>query len=155
MKRMHKVLCAVGIVIVIVILWFSITASKNKREYQQKRCKWIIHSTATEAAASAVIMAQAPGADNVALAVLIGKMTLELADVFDVSLTHSAVELGKNVLKQFAGTIAARIASQWLVGWLPFVGNSINAATMSGLVEYIGWDVAKNFEENKWYWMDI
>ena len=145
-----------GIVIIaIVIMWFSITSSQNKREYQQKRCKWIIHSAATEAAASAVIMAQAPGADNVALVVLIGKMTLELADVFDVSLTHSAVELGKNVLKQFAGTIALRIGSQWLAGWIPFVGNSINAAAMSGLVEYIGWDVAENFENNKWYWMDI
>ena len=148
MKKFLKVSC------VMVMLFAAVSPSFGMTGKQRKECHWTIHAAAAEAAASAAALSQAPGADNIALAVIIGNMTIELAKVFDVSLTHSAVELGKNVLKQFAGTIAARVASQWVVGWIPFIGNAINAATMSGLVEYIGWDVAENFDENRWYWMN-
>lgn len=76
-------------------------------------------------------------------------MTIELADLYDISFKGTTAEIGKNILKQYAFTIAARFVSQWAVGWIPFLGNSTNAATMTALVEYIGWDVVDNFEKGR------
>lgn len=43
-----------------------------------------------------------------------------------------------NVLP-FAAAVLGRSASQFLLGWLPGVGNAINAATAAALTEAIGW----------------
>ena len=40
-----------------------------------------------------------------------------------------------------------RTASQILIGWLPGVGNVINAVTAASLTETIGWIMAKEFEK--------
>lgn len=138
---------------VMVMLGFLVRPSYGMTDSQHRSCERIIHLSAVAAAGSAAALSQMPGVDNIALAGIIGEMVINLSDVFDVSLKHSAVELGKSVLKQFAGTIAARIATQWIVGWWPFIGNVVNAATMSGLVEYIGWEMADNFDTNRWYWL--
>ena len=147
MKKFAVCLC------VAVMVMCGVSGAFGMTESQHRSCERIIHLSAVAAVGSAAALSQMPGADNVALVGIIGKMVINLSDVFDVSLEHSAVELGKSVLKQFAGTIAARIATQWIVGWLPFVGNAVNAATMSGLVEYIGWVMADNFDTNRWYWL--
>ena len=120
---------------------------------QEKSCKFIIHTAATLAAGSAAAMAQAPGADNAALVAIVGGMVWELAEVFDIKISEAKAEIGAIVLKYFAGTIAARIASEWILGWIPFLGNSVNAATMIALVEYIGWTTAENFDQYgaNWY----
>lgn len=144
---MKKILC------VFFLFFLFASTSSAMTDSQYRSCQRIIHLSAVAAAGSAAALSQLPGADNIALAGIIGEMVINLSDVFDVSLKHSAVELGKATLKQFAGVIAARIASQWIVGWIPFLGNSINAATMSGLVEYIGWEMADNFDKNRWYWL--
>ena len=44
------------------------------------------------------------------------------------------------------GTTVGRVVSQVLVGWIPGVGNAINAGTAASVVEGIGWSVAKTFE---------
>ena len=38
-----------------------------------------------------------------------------------------------------------RAVSQVLVGWIPFVGNAINASTAAALTESVGWLLAKEF----------
>jgi hypothetical protein len=58
--------------------------------------------------------------------------------------------LGVMVLNDFAGTLLTRYVSQWLIGWIPFLGNYSNAATAAGVVEFIGWQVAYAFDENNW-----
>ncbi|MBQ7562314.1 MAG: hypothetical protein IJS99_10895 [Synergistaceae bacterium] len=120
---------------------------------QEKECKFIIHTAAVLASGSAAAMAQAPGADNTALAVIVGGMVWELAEVFDIRISEAKAEIGIIILKHFAGTIAARIASEWILGWIPFLGNTVNAATMAALVEYIGWTTAENFDQygSGWY----
>lgn len=35
--------------------------------------------------------------------------------------------------------------SQFLVGWIPGIGNAINTATAAGITEAIGWIAVKNF----------
>ena len=139
---MRKLLC--------VILVLSLTSSPvlAMTYSQENSCHAIIHSAATVAAGSAIVISQAPGADNIALAVAIGGMTIALANVFDISFAETTAEtIGVGVLGTFATTIATRVASQWLLGWIPFLGNSINAATMFGMVEWIGWEVAEAFDK--------
>ena len=38
-------------------------------------------------------------------------------------------------------------ASQVLVGWIPGIGNAINATTAAGITEAMGWLLAKEFDE--------
>lgn len=140
--------------IVVLILFFVFIANSceniNKTmEKCREQAHKIIHISAAEAAASAAALSQFPGADNIALALIIGKMTIELSHVYDISLKGTAVEIGKNILKQYALIIMLRWGSQWLVGWIPGAGNAANATTMAALVEYIGWDVAENFERQR------
>ncbi|MBQ9594538.1 MAG: hypothetical protein IJR35_01625 [Synergistaceae bacterium] len=117
---------------------------------QEESCNLIIHGAAAAAAGSALIMAQAPGADNLALAAAIGGMTIGLANVFDLSFGDIAIEsIGVSILGYFSTMIAARIASQWVFGWIPFLGNSVNTATMFGMVEWIGWTVAEALDKAK------
>ena len=40
-----------------------------------------------------------------------------------------------------------RAASQVLIGWVPGVGNVVNAVTAASLTEAIGWIMAKEFEK--------
>ncbi|MBS4879931.1 MAG: hypothetical protein KH138_06445 [Firmicutes bacterium] len=37
--------------------------------------------------------------------------------------------------------------SQTLVGWIPGLGNAINAGTAAGLTEAIGWILADDFDK--------
>ena len=139
---MKKFLC--------MLLILSLTSSPilAMTAKQEEICYAVIHSSAAAAAGSAVVMSQLPGADNFALASIIGGMTISLAAIFKLSLEDAVSEtVGVAVLSYFSKPIAARVASQWLLGWFPFLGNYLNAATMLGLVEWIGWDVAHAFDE--------
>ena len=49
-----------------------------------------------------------------------------------------------------AATLVGRGVSQALVGWIPGVGNIINASTAASITEGLGWIVAKNFEGGKY-----
>ena len=117
-------------------------------ESQKNSCHLIIHGAATAAAGSSIIMAQAPGADNIALAVAIGGMAIGLANVFDLSFGETTGEaIGVSIIGYFSTIIAARVASQWVLGWIPFVGNGVNAATMAAMIEWIGWECADAMDQ--------
>ena len=139
-----------GIIILFIFIALNLSTDiEAQKKACNEKCHKIIHISAVEAAGSAAALSQFPGADNVALALLIGKMVIDLSNVYDIPLSGTAIEIGKSILKQHAFIIATRFASQWLIGWIPFLGNGTNAATISALVEYIGWDVAGNFERQK------
>ncbi|MBQ7593770.1 MAG: hypothetical protein IJU48_05395 [Synergistaceae bacterium] len=75
-------------------------------------------------------------------------MTIALANVFDLSFAETTGEsISVSILGFFSTAIAVRVASQWAFGWIPFLGNTINAATMFGMIEWIGWTVADAFDE--------
>ena len=42
-----------------------------------------------------------------------------------------------------------RLASQFLVGWIPGLGNAVNAATAAGITETLGWKVADKFDKER------
>lgn len=46
-----------------------------------------------------------------------------------------------------AAATVGKAAVQVLVGWLPVVGNTVNAVTAGGITEAIGWIVAQEFEK--------
>jgi len=109
---------------------------------EKSNCHTIIHTAATSAAAIGAGMAQMPGAD---VPIIIGieiTMTISLGAIFGISLNESAA---KSIVLSTAGTIAGRSISQGLVGWIPGLGNIINASTAFGVVEALGWAIANDF----------
>ncbi len=141
MKKTLKVLCVVLAVMAIASGAFGMTRS------QKEACHAIIHTTTVTATGAGALMNWLPGADNVYLALNVGLMTAELAYVFDLSFGKAAAEtVGMAVLSHYKTAITARLVSQWTVGWIPFLGNAVNAATMAYLLEDIGWAVADAFD---------
>lgn len=113
---------------------------------QKKRCKRIIHTAAASAAGVGAGMAQLPGADVPIIVGIEITMTISLGAVFGISLTESSA---KSIVLATAGTIAGRGISQGLLGWIPGFGNAINAATAFGVVEALGWAIAKDFSNKE------
>jgi len=84
--------------------------------------------------------------DNVPLIAIQITMAVSLGNVFDLELSDSAARgLIMTTLASMTGPVLARAATQWLVGWWPGAGNTINAATAAGLTEALGWILVKEF----------
>lgn len=113
---------------------------------EKKACHGIIHTNAVAAGGIAAGLAQIPGVDNAPLAALEVEMTIALGKVFGISITKSGAA---SVLAGVTGTVVGRGISQVLVGWIPGIGNAINAGTAASVVEGIGWSVAKTFEAQR------
>jgi len=109
---------------------------------EKSKCHKIIHMAATSAAAVGAGMAQMPGADVPIIVGIEITMTISLGAIFGISLNESAA---KSIVLSTAGTIAGRGISQGLVGWIPGLGNIINASTAFGVVEALGWAIANDF----------
>ena len=151
MKRFVNLLC-----VVLLVCMLATPSMAKMTDSQRLVCHGIIHSAAGAAAGAAAGLAQIPLSDNLVLAGIIGSMTLGLAQTLDVSLVQMSAEtVGLSVLSYFGGTIAIRNISQLVGGWLPLVGNSLNATTAAGLVEYIGWKMAYAFEAGNWAMFNI
>ncbi len=112
-------------------------------ENERRRCHYIIHTNATAAAGIAAGLAQLPGVDAAPLAALEVEMVTALGAVFGIKVSNAAA---KGVIASVAGTAVGRATSQFLVGWLPGLGNAINATTAAGVVEALGWFAADHFD---------
>ena len=95
-------------------------------ELEKEKCHVIIHGAATAAAAAAAGLAQLPGSDNAIIVPIQVAMITSLGHVFDISITGRAI-------------------SQLFVGWIPILGNAINASTAFAITEKIGWHIADDF----------
>ena len=62
--------------------------------------------------------------------------------MFGIQLTQSAAAAA---LASFAASTVGRAASQLLLGWIPGLGNAINASTAAALTESVGWLLAEEF----------
>lgn len=96
----------------------------------------IIHVFAVVAAGVGFGLAQLPGSDAPVLVALQTAMLLALADRARVSLTLAGAA---EVALTLAATMVGRGLSQVLVGWLPGLGNLVNAATAAAVTEGVGW----------------
>lgn len=113
-------------------------------EEQRKKCHAIIHTASVSAAGVGAGLAQIPGSDNAVLTPIQLTMVISLGKVFDKSLSESTA---KAAIGSVAASTIGRTVSQLLVGWIPGVGNAINATTAASLTETLGWTIAKEFDE--------
>ena len=105
-------------------------------------CHAIIHSASASAGAVGAGLAQLPCSDNAVITPIQLTMTVALGRVFGIELTDSAASAA---IASAAGATVGRMASQALVGWIPGVGNIVNACTAASVTEALGWLLAEDF----------
>ncbi|MBQ2616327.1 MAG: hypothetical protein IJG36_01370 [Synergistaceae bacterium] len=111
---------------------------------QRAKCHGIIHTASAACAAVGGGMAQLPGSDTIPITAAQVTMVISLGGVFDIPVSKSAA---KAIIAGLAGASFGRLASQFLVGWIPGFGNAINASTAAGITETLGWKVAEKFDK--------
>lgn len=121
---------------------------KNMSINQRVKCHAIIHAASTATGAVGAGLAQIPCSDNAVITPIQLGMTIALGRVFGVELSESAA-IAATV--SFAGAAVGRTASQALIGWIPGVGNVINACTAVSITETMGWLMAKDFSRQSVY----
>ncbi|MBQ7215075.1 MAG: hypothetical protein IJP54_01640 [Synergistaceae bacterium] len=113
---------------------------------EHSKCSAIIHTASAASAAVGGGMAQIPGSDMIPITAAQVTMIISLGSVFGKSITETAA---KALVKSLAGASVGRLASQLLVGWIPGLGNAINASTAAGITEALGWKAAKKFDRER------
>ena len=73
-------------------------------------------------------------------------MTIALGAVFGISLTESSA---KSIAASSTGTLVGRGVYQFLFGWVPGLGNFLNAGTAATVIEGLGWAIVSDFDHNK------
>ncbi len=106
-------------------------------------CNGIIHSFSAAAAVAASGLAQIPLSDAAVITPIQLAMVVSIGEVFGMTLDRSAAEAS---VASAGAAMVGRAFTQVLAGWIPGIGNVINASTAAGLTETIGWIVAKEFE---------
>lgn len=113
-------------------------ATKNQKVHG------IIHTASVGAGAVGGGLAQIPGADMPIIMGIQTTMIIAIADQHGVGITKTTAA---DLLLTFAAGIGGRAISQFLVGWIPAVGNAINASTAVAITETIGWAADAYFSE--------
>jgi uncharacterized protein (DUF697 family) len=111
---------------------------------KRKKIHGIIHTAAAACAGVGGGLAQAPGSDAALIVPLQTAMISAIAAEHGVGLTKTAAA---DMLLTFAATTGGRWVSQVLVGWVPGIGNLINASTAAAITEAIGWAAHRYFEQ--------
>lgn len=106
-------------------------------------CNTIIHTASASAGAIGAGLAQLPCSDSLVLVPIQTAMVIAIAKVFGFELSDG---VAKAAIASAAGTAVGRGISQIGIGWLPVVGNIINAATAASITEGIGWAVANEYD---------
>lgn len=113
---------------------------------ERKKCHAIIHSASAAAGGVGAGLAQIPASDNAVITPIQLSMTIALGKVFDIELTESAAAAA---VGSVAASTVGRTVTQFLVGWIPGIGNAVNAATAAGLTETLGWLLAEQFSKQQ------
>ena len=108
------------------------------------KCNSIIHTASAAAAGVGAGLAQLPGSDSIAITAIQVGMIVSLGGVFGIELDESGA---KAFAASAIGATVGRTVSQVLIGWIPGIGNVINATTAAGLTEAIGWKIANEFDD--------
>jgi uncharacterized protein (DUF697 family) len=110
---------------------------------QKRKCRRIIHGSALIGGLVASGLAQLPASDNAILVPLEIIMVLALGQVFGIRLRHS---YRTSLVLTTAATMIGRAVSEFLLGWIPVVGNLFDALTAIAVIEGLGWMVTKEFK---------
>ena len=112
---------------------------------EKSKCQAIIHGASAAAAAIGGGLAQLPGSDTVPITAIQVGMAISLGAVFGQEITKTTAT---SILGGLGSSFVGRGISQLLVGWIPGVGNAINATTAAGITETLGWSVAEWFAKS-------
>jgi uncharacterized protein (DUF697 family) len=104
----------------------------------------LIHTAAAAAAAVGGGLAQAPGSDAAIITPIQVAMIVALGAEHSMPVSKAAAA---ELLLPFAAAALGRGTSQLMLGWLPGLGNALNAATAAALTEVIGWAADTYFRE--------
>ena len=104
----------------------------------------IVHVASAASAGVGAGLAQIPGADAPVLVTIQGAMIMAIADEHGVKISKAAAT---DLILTFTATMAGRGISQWVAGWIPGFGNTINATTAAALTEAIGWAADAYFDK--------
>ena len=115
-----------------------IVATKNQKIHG------IIHIAATSAGLVGGGLAQIPGSDMPVIMGLQTAMIVAIANEHGTSIPKIAAA---DLLLTFAAGYGGRAVSQFFVGWIPAVGNAINASTAVAITEAIGWAADTYFDK--------
>ncbi|AOW76248.1 hypothetical protein A3Q34_04875 [Colwellia sp. PAMC 20917] len=108
-----------------------------------KKVGVIIHGAATSSALVGAGLAQLPGADMPVIAGFQTAMIVAIADQHGIAITRTAAT---DLILVFTASYGGRAISQFLIGWIPGWGNSLNATTAFTITEAIGWAANTYFE---------
>ena len=103
-----------------------------------------IHTASVAAATVGGGLAQVPGSDSVPIIAIQTTMVIAIGRAFGKNLDESAA---KAAVGTGLATLVGRGLSQFLVGWIPGIGNMLNATTAAGVTEALGWAIAADFEK--------
>lgn len=106
------------------------------------KCNVIIHGASVACGGVGTGLAQIPASDNAVIVPIQIGMIIGLGSVFDLNITEAGA---KSIIASAGASVVGRTVSQFLVGWIPGIGNAINTATAAGITEAIGWLAVKNF----------
>ena len=95
----------------------------------------VVQGAATTAAGTAAALAQAPGADEVALTAVTTGMAWGIARIYDTKATGEGIAAFLAIA--FGATFGTRLATK-LISWFPVIGNAANATSTFILHQLIG-----------------
>jgi uncharacterized protein (DUF697 family) len=110
---------------------------------QKIKCHAIIHGASASTATVGAGLAQVPLSDTLVIVPIQLAMIISLGAVLDIELSKSSATA---ILGTVATSTIGRGVSQVLFGWIPGVGNAINASTAAAVTEAAGWAAVKYFE---------
>jgi uncharacterized protein (DUF697 family) len=106
----------------------------------------IIHAASAAAATVGAGLAQVPGSDTAVITPIQVTMVVAIGAAHGAPVSKSAAA---ELILPFTAAALGRGASQLLLGWLPGLGNVINAATAAAFTEAIGWAADAYFADEE------
>ncbi len=114
----------------------TVACSGGRMASKRQKVHGIIHLASASAGLVGAGLAQIPGSDWPVLVVIQNAMIIALGREHGVQLTKQAAA---DLLLTFTASVGGRALSQFLIGWIPGLGNAVNASTAAGITEAIGW----------------
>lgn len=125
-------------------LIFLFPESRRRELMANESVASIINTAATLASAAAGTLAQLPGGDTPLVMMIHVSMIMKIAAHHGIRTTERQVI---PLLGVFAAAQAKRTLSQWFLGWIPGLGNIMNASVAACLTQSIGWSAHRHFSK--------